>query len=179
MSVANHTGGALDLGPQIPIKGPSKRIEGFKETKEGGEKTNLVRMSVHATWQVLQVGQVAIPPFWQGLALSLLLSSPALQEVVEIQDQPPAHLFELWPDIFLICDTCRGEEEIPGASSSVSSSSLEESRRELRSSTFHNCSYSTWSSFVSMNMMKVLLFEDLSLFLALPAHDCHPLILLT
>ena len=61
---------------------------------------------------------------------------------------------------FLPWLTCRGEEEIPGASSSVSSSSLEESRRELRSSTFHNCSYSTWSKFVSMNSTDTLRFQN-------------------
>ena len=31
----------------------------------------------------------------------------------------------------------------------------------------------------SMNSANTLLFQDLSLFLALSAHDCHPLILLT
>ena len=55
------------------------------------EKTNLVRMSVRATWRVLQEGLEATPPFWQGLALSLLLSSPVVQEVVERQDQPPEY----------------------------------------------------------------------------------------
>ena len=61
----------------------------------GGMQTrmeyNLVRMSVRATWRVLQEGQGATPPFWQGSALSLLLSSPVAQGVVERQGQPPAY----------------------------------------------------------------------------------------
>ena len=58
---------------------------------QGKERTNLVRMSVRATWRVLQEGLGATPPFWQGLALSWLLSSPVVQEVVERQDQPPEY----------------------------------------------------------------------------------------
>ena len=58
---------------------------------QGRERTNLMRMSVRATWRVLQEGLEATPPFWQGLALSLLLSSPVSQGVVERQDQPPVY----------------------------------------------------------------------------------------
>ena len=59
------------------------------------------------------------------------------------RDTGPTSCLSIRNLILLLYPTCRGEEERPGASSSVSSSSLEESRREFLSSTFHSCSYST------------------------------------
>ena len=87
-------GGTEGKEGKVPPRLYACRSEKKKVVKNRVEKeeTDLERMSVHVTWRVLQEELEATPPFWQGLALSLLLSSPVSQEVVERQDQPPEYL---------------------------------------------------------------------------------------